>query len=74
MPGMFNLRRPNHTREQTPATATAKTSKIKTKAVVPFEMLPTNHMLVQVQINDKGPYCLIFDLGAPIHVVEQPSK
>jgi membrane-associated protease RseP (regulator of RpoE activity) len=29
-------------------------------------MLPTNHMLVQARINDKGPFRLIFDLGAPI--------
>ena len=29
-------------------------------------MLPTNHMLVDARINDKGPYRLIFDLGAPI--------
>jgi hypothetical protein len=35
-------------------------------AAVPFEMLPTNHMLVRARINDKGPYLLIFDLGAPI--------
>jgi PDZ domain/Aspartyl protease len=38
----------------------------ETKAVVPFEMLPTNHMLVEARINDKGPYHLIFDLGAPV--------
>jgi len=36
------------------------------KVIVPFEMLPTNHMLVQARINDKGPYLLVFDLGAPI--------
>jgi hypothetical protein len=36
------------------------------KAVVAFEMLPTNHMLVRARINGKGPYRLIFDLGAPI--------
>ncbi len=36
------------------------------KAVVRFEMLPTNHMLVTARINGKGPYRLIFDLGAPI--------
>jgi hypothetical protein len=36
------------------------------KAVVPFVMLPTNHMLVEARINGKGPYHLIFDLGAPI--------
>jgi hypothetical protein len=29
-------------------------------------MLTTNHMLVQARINGKGPYRLIFDLGAPI--------
>jgi membrane-associated protease RseP (regulator of RpoE activity) len=36
------------------------------KAVVPFEMLPTNHMVVKARINDRGPFRLIFDLGAPI--------
>jgi hypothetical protein len=44
------------------AASTARPS----KAVVPFEMLPTNHMLVRARINDKGPYLLVFDLGAPI--------
>jgi len=51
--------------QQAPAPQ-AKTEKKPTKAVVPFEMLPTNHMLVEARINDKGPYRLIFDLGAPI--------
>ena len=36
------------------------------KSTVPFVMLPTNHMLVEAKINGKGPYRLIFDLGAPI--------
>jgi PDZ domain/Aspartyl protease len=40
--------------------------KTAVKAVVPFSMLPSNHMVVQATINDKGPYRLIFDLGAPI--------
>src|SRR5262249_45118489 len=35
-------------------------------ATVPFEMLPTNHMLVRAKINGKGPFNLIFDVGAPI--------
>lgn len=35
-------------------------------AEVPFEMLISNHMVVTAKINDKGPYRLIFDLGAPI--------
>ena len=47
-----------------PSQPAAKPDKAKTKAVVPFEMLPTNHMLVEARINDKGPYHLIFDLGA----------
>jgi hypothetical protein len=38
----------------------------KLPATVPFEMLPTNHMLVKAHINGKGPYNLIFDLGAPV--------
>ena len=33
---------------------------------VPFEMLISNHMVVTATINDKGPYRLIFDVGAPI--------
>jgi hypothetical protein len=36
------------------------------KATVPFEMVRTNHMVVQARINGKGPFHLIFDLGAPI--------
>jgi PDZ domain/Aspartyl protease len=34
--------------------------------VVPFKMLPSNHMLVEVKLNDKGPYKLIFDVGSPV--------
>jgi Aspartyl protease/PDZ domain len=48
-----------------PAQSTAKPDKAKAKSV-PFEMLPTNHMLVEARINGKGPYHLIFDLGAPV--------
>jgi hypothetical protein len=44
----------------------AKSATKPAKAVVAFEMLPTNHMLVEARINDKGPYHLIFDLGAPV--------
>jgi hypothetical protein len=33
---------------------------------VPFEMLPSNHMVVRVMLNGKGPYRLIFDLGSPV--------
>ena len=50
---------------QTPVSSSTP-AKASVKAVVPFSMLPSNHMVVQATINGKGPYCLIFDLGAPI--------
>jgi membrane-associated protease RseP (regulator of RpoE activity) len=34
--------------------------------VVPFKMLPTNHMVVEAKLNGKGPYRFVFDLGAPV--------
>src|SRR5947209_5834954 len=33
---------------------------------VPFELLRTKHIAIQVKVNGKGPYRLIFDTGAPI--------
>jgi membrane-associated protease RseP (regulator of RpoE activity) len=33
--------------------------------VVPFEVLKSRHVAVQVKINDRGPFRLIFDTGAP---------
>ena len=42
----------------------------KEKAVtVPFELLQTKHIVVQVKVNDKGPFRLIFDTGAPINLL-----
>jgi hypothetical protein len=49
-----------------PGARIAENAKPITRAVVPFSMLPSNHMLVRAMINGKGPYRLIFDLGAPI--------
>ncbi|MDB5308306.1 MAG: serine endoprotease [Gemmataceae bacterium] len=37
--------------------------------VVPFELLPSRHMAVQVKINGKGPYRLVFDTGAPMNLI-----
>jgi hypothetical protein len=37
--------------------------------VVPFELLKTQHMTIQVKINGKGPYRLIFDTGAPVTLI-----
>src|SRR5271165_4128840 len=49
---------------QAPAPSTP--AHVTVKVVVPFSMLPSNHMVVQATINGKGPHRLIFDLGAPI--------
>ena len=35
-------------------------------ASVPFELVASNHMVVQAKINGKGPFRLVFDLGAPV--------
>jgi hypothetical protein len=48
---------------QTPARADDKPIK------VPFETLKTQHITVQVKINGKGPYRLIFDTGAPFSLI-----
>lgn len=42
-------------------------------AVVPFELLVSNHMVVLAKINGKGPYRLIFDLGAPITLLSNKA-
>ncbi len=37
--------------------------------VVPFQTLPSRHIVLDVKINGKGPYKLIFDTGAPLNLV-----
>lgn len=36
---------------------------------VPFVLMPTGHFLVTAKLNDKGPYKLIFDTGAPTMLI-----
>jgi hypothetical protein len=48
--------------------------KPKKSALVSFSMLPSNHMLVRAMINGKGPYRLIFDLGAPITLLSNQAS
>ncbi len=38
-------------------------------ATVPFKLLPSRHMLVELTFNGKGPYRVIFDTGAPLNLV-----
>jgi hypothetical protein len=35
-------------------------------AAVAFDLLKTKHMVVQIKVNGKGPYRVIFDTGAPV--------
>lgn len=42
-------------------------------AKVPFTLLPSNHMVVQAKLNGKGPYRLIFDVGAPITLLSNKA-
>jgi len=37
--------------------------------VVPIELLPSRHFVVQVMLNGKGPYRLILDTGAPLTII-----
>jgi hypothetical protein len=55
-----------------PAVAPKETG--KAKAVVPFEMLASNHMVVRAKLNGKGPFRLIFDLGAPITLLSNKAS
>lgn len=43
------------------------------KGVVPFELLPSNHMIVRAKLNGKGPFRLIFDLGAPMTLLSNKA-
>ena len=48
---------------------TRKEAADKTPVVVPFELLNSRHMAIEVKINGKGPYRLIFDTGAPTNLI-----
>jgi hypothetical protein len=41
---------------------------IEKPIIVPFETLQSGHMAVKIKVNGKGPYRVIFDTGAPIHL------
>ncbi|MFO0954089.1 MAG: retropepsin-like aspartic protease, partial [Isosphaeraceae bacterium] len=52
----------------------AEKAKEGAKGVVPFELLVSNHMVVSAKLNGKGPYRLIFDLGAPITLLSNRAS
>lgn len=49
--------------------ARATANKTAEVPVVPFQMLPSNHMVVDAKLNGEGPYRLIFDLGSPVTIL-----
>jgi hypothetical protein len=42
---------------------------LEARVEVPFQMLPSNHMVVEVSLNGEGPYRLIFDVGSPVTLI-----
>jgi hypothetical protein len=52
-----------------PACADDKPKDEKKAAVVPFDLLKTKHMTLDIKVNGKGPYRVIFDTGAPMSVL-----
>src|SRR4051794_16511392 len=39
------------------------------KIVVPFDTIKSRHMIVDIMVNGKGPFTLVFDTGAPLTLV-----
>jgi membrane-associated protease RseP (regulator of RpoE activity) len=50
---------------QEPPTARARPGRV----TLPFELVASNHMVVEARINGKGPFRLIFDSGAPVSLL-----
>ena len=52
------------------ATLSAQADEPVAKPVrVKFDLLPTMHIVIKIKINDKGPYRVIFDTGAPLSLI-----
>jgi hypothetical protein len=52
------------------AVAPSRADKPAPKPVaVKFDLLTTKHMVLQIKINGKGPYRVIFDTGAPVSLI-----
>jgi Aspartyl protease/PDZ domain len=49
-----------------PITGPAARAETPLSVAVPFELLKTKHIVIQIKINGKGPYRVIFDTGAPV--------
>jgi hypothetical protein len=52
--------------------ATADTTPPRS-VTVPFQLLLTKHMVIQIKINGKGPYRVLFDTGAPVSLINSKT-
>jgi len=52
-----------------PAAQDAPPVKKAAAVTLPFELVASNHMVVSAKINEKGPFRLIFDSGAPVSLL-----
>ena len=43
------------------------------RVTLPFELVASNHMVVEAKINDKGPFRLVFDSGAPVSLLSNKA-
>jgi membrane-associated protease RseP (regulator of RpoE activity) len=50
-------------------TAQEPSPKKSALVTLPFELVASNHMVVQAKINNKGPFRLVFDSGAPVSLL-----
>jgi hypothetical protein len=48
-----------------PGRALTPVSDVRKEFVIPFEQLSSGHIAIQVKLNGKGPFRMIFDTGAP---------
>ena len=63
--GALNAQTPDKTDPETKP----KKELVKQPETVPFVLLKSRHMAIDVKLNGKGPYRLIFDTGAPTNLV-----
>ena len=43
------------------------------RVTLPFELVASNHMVVEAKLNDKGPFRLVFDSGAPVSLLSNKA-
>src|SRR5918996_752957 len=55
-----------------PAFAFAQESEKTKPAIVPYRLTDTQHVLVRIKLNGKGPFNFVVDTGCPVLVINTP--